>query len=204
MKNEYVQRRLVTSNHEDEPPRRVEDHTIHISPVELCHGPALVCGRRAFVAEAAAGASIAGDLRESEQSHGQSMTIDMPTFCRGWLMSLFGDSFHITKTNICWRVLPNSWVMFNRDIYQPLFRGEAAGVNPGLDKTSSWWTSPPFGVWKWQLPIQVDRLPSGKHASSIKKLWKMAYLQLIYPSKMVIIHSDVMLVCQRVSILGWQ
>ena len=37
------------------------------------------------------------------------------------LMSLFGDWFHITKTNICWRCyIPNSWVMFNWDIYQPL------------------------------------------------------------------------------------
>ena len=31
-----------------------------------------------------------------------------------------GDWFHITKTNICWRFIPNSWLMFKWDIYQPL------------------------------------------------------------------------------------
>ena len=37
------------------------------------------------------------------------------------LMSLLGDLFHITETNICWRwSIPNNWVMFNWDIYQPL------------------------------------------------------------------------------------
>ena len=38
------------------------------------------------------------------------------------LMSLLLGILNITTTNLCWRWnIPNSWVMFNWDIYQPLW-----------------------------------------------------------------------------------
>ena len=43
--------------------------------------------------------------------HSQNGLVNVPTI---------GDLFHITKTNICWRLTSNSWVMFSWDIYQLL------------------------------------------------------------------------------------
>ena len=42
------------------------------------------------------------------------------TYCRGWYMSLFGDFEHRLQIFVG-DYIPNIWVMFNWDIYQPLY-----------------------------------------------------------------------------------
>ena len=53
------------------------------------------------------------------------------------LMSLFGDGFHITETNICWNYIPTSWVMWNIGTFTPEIASEIL-VHKSRAISSSW------------------------------------------------------------------
>ena len=59
-----------------------------------------------------------------------------------------GDLFHITFKYLEW-TFPNSWVMFNSNIYQPLFEGVKKSEFLNCGDSSQTWTSPLCSVLEY-------------------------------------------------------